>query len=266
MDLYSKKSYFQSSSLKERCGQPRVQRKEVHSRVTTFSESIGHSVHPTQQKNNGRCSYQFQLPEYFCEEASAAADQYQADGGMRRPRIPNPLARPLRCFDQEANSLSHQHQRKPWTSRSLHQQTSSLKDSDGVMNKRGNLLQQNKPIRERKPRFSGNSYLHANAYGYSYNHPPAKQGLETPTRSRQQNQVLTMEWNSKGAILPAVPHSSTIQTCWVQGSDAVRRCGRHEVGEKKHLYLAKRKKFFRQRTKGRNNGYFSESYTNDLSM
>ena len=100
MDLYSKKSDFQSSSLNERCGQLRVQRKEVHSRVTAFSESIGHSVHPTQQKNNRRCSYQ--LPEYFCEEASAAADQYQADGGMRRPRIPNPLARPLRCFGQEA--------------------------------------------------------------------------------------------------------------------------------------------------------------------
>ena len=234
MDLYSKKSDFQSSSLKERCGQPRVQRKEVHSRVTAFSESIGHSVHPTQQKNNRRCSYQ--LPEYFCEEASAAADQYQADGGMRRPRIPNPLARPLRCFDQEANSLFHQHQRKPWTSRSLHQQTSSLKDSY--------LLQQNKPIRPAKPRCSGNSYLQANAYGYSYNHQPAKQGLETPTRSRQQNQVLTMEWNSKGAILPAVPHSSTIQTCWVQDSVAVRRFGRQEVGEKKHLYLAKRKEIF----------------------
>ena len=212
MDLYSKRSDFQSSSLKERCGQPRVQRKEVHSKVTAFSESIGHSVHPTQQKNNRRCSYQ--LPEYFCEEASAAADQYQADGGMRRPRIPNPLARPLRCFGQEANSLSHQHQRKPWTSRSLHQQTSSLKDSY--------LLQQNKPIRPAKPRCSGNSYLQANAYGYSYNHQPAKQRLETPTRSRQQNQVLTMEWNSKGAILPAVPHSSTIQTCWVQDSVAVR--------------------------------------------
>ena len=234
MDLYSKRSDFQSSSLKERCGQPRVQRKEVHSKVTAFSESIGHSVHPTQQKNNRRCSYQ--LPEYFCEEASAAADQYQADGGMRRPRIPNPLARPLRCFDQEANSLSHQHQRKPWTSRSLHQQTSSLKDSY--------LLQQNKPIRPAKPRCSGNSYLQANAYGYSYNHQPAKQGLETPFRSRQQNQVLTMEWNSKGAILPAVPHSSTIQTCWVQGSVAVRRCGRQEVAEKKHLYLAKRKEIF----------------------
>ena len=234
MDLYSKRSDFQSSSLKERCGQPRVQRKEVHSRVTAFSESIGHSVHPTQQKNNRRCSYQ--LPEYFCEEASAAADQYQADGGMRRPRIPNPLARPLRCFDQEANSLSHQHQRKPWTSRSLHQQTSSLKDSY--------LLQQNKPIRPAKPRCSGNSYLQANAYGYSYNHQPAKQGLETPFRSRQQNQVLTVEWNSKGAILPAVPHSSTIQTCWVQDSVAVRRCGQQEVGEKKHLYLAKRKEIF----------------------
>ena len=234
MDLYSKKSDFQSSSLKERCGQPRVQRKEVHSRVTAFSESIGHSVHPTQQKNNRRCSYQ--LPEYFCEEASAAADQYQADGGMRRPRIPNPLARPLRCFGQEANSLSHQHQRKPWTSRSLHQQTSSLKDSY--------LLQQNKPIRPAKPRCSGNSYLQANAYGYSYNHQPAKQRLETPTRSRQQNQVLTMEWNSKGAILPAVPHSSTIQTCWIQDSVAVRRCDRQEVGEKKHLYLAKRKEIF----------------------
>ena len=212
MDLYSKRSDFQSSSLKERCGQPRVQRKEVHSKVTAFSESIGHSVHPTQQKNNRRCSYQ--LPEYFCEEASAAADQYQADGGIRRPRIPNPLARPLRCFDQEANSLSHQHQRKPWTSRSLHQQTSSLKDSY--------LLQQNKPIRPAKPRCSGNSYLQANAYGYSYNHQPAKQGLEIPFRSRQQNQVLTVEWNSKGAILPAVPHSSTIQTCWVQDSVAVR--------------------------------------------
>ena len=234
MDLYSKKSDFQRSSLKERCGQPRVQRKEVHSRVTAFSESIGHSVHPTQQKNNRRCSYQ--LPEYFCEEASAAADQYQADGGMRRPRIPNPLARPLRCFDQEANSLSHQHQRKPWTSRSLHQQTSSLKDSY--------LLQQNKPIRPAKPRCLGNSYLQANAYGYSYNHQPAKQGLETPFRSRQQNQVLTVEWNSKGAILPAVPHSSTIQTCWVQDSVAVRRCGRQEVGENKHLYLAKRKEIF----------------------
>ena len=234
MDLYSKKSDFQRSSLKERCGQPRVQRKEVHSRVTAFSESIGHSVHPTQQKNNRRCSYQ--LPEYFCEEASAAADQYQADGGMRRPRIPNPLARPLRCFDQEANSLSHQHQRKPWTSRSLHQQTSSLKDSY--------LLQQNKPIRPAKPRCLGNSYLQANAYGYSYNHQPAKQGLETPFRSRQQNQVLTVEWNSKGAILPAVPHSSTIQTCWVQDSVAVRRCGRQEVGKKKHLYLAKRKEIF----------------------
>ena len=234
MDLYSKKSDFQSSSLKERCGQPRIQRKEVHSRVTAFSESIGHSVHPTQQKNNRRCSYQ--LPEYFCEEASAAADQYQADGGMRRPRIPNPLARPLRCFDQEANSLSHQHQRKPWTSRSLHQQTSSLKDSY--------LLQQNKPIRPAKPRCSGNSYLQVNAYGYSYNHQPAKQGLETPFRSRQQNQVLTVEWNSKGAILPAVPHSSIIQTCWVQDSVAVRRFGRQEVGEKKHLYLAKRKEIF----------------------
>ena len=234
MDLYSKKSDFQRSSLKERCDQPRVQRKEVHSRVTAFSESIGHSVHPTQQKNNRRCSYQ--LPEYFCEEASAAADQYQADGRMRRPRIPNPLARALRCFDQEANSLSHQHQRKPWTSRSLHQQTSSLKDSY--------LLQQNKPIRPAKPRCLGNSYLQANAYGYSYNHQPAKQGLETPFRSRQQNQVLTMEWNSKGAILPAVPHSSTIQTCWVQGSVAVRRCGRQEVAEKKHLYLAKRKEIF----------------------
>ena len=234
MDLYSKKSDFQRSSLKERCDQPRVQRKEVHSRVTAFSESIGHSVHPTQQKNNRRCSYQ--LPEYFCEEASAAADQYQADGGMRRPRIPNPLARPLRCFDQEANSLSHQHQRKPWTSRSLHQQTSSLKDSY--------LLQQNKPIRPAKPRCLGNSYLQANAYGYSYNHQPAKQGLETPFRSRQQNQVLTVEWNSKGAILPAVPHSSTIQTCWVQDSVAVRRCGRQEVGKKKHLYLAKRKEIF----------------------
>ena len=234
MDLYSKKSDFQSSSLNERCGQPRVQRKEVHSRVTAFSESIGHSVHPTQQKNNRRCSYQ--LPEYFCEEASAAADQYQADGGMRRPRIPNPLARPLRCFGQEANSLSHQHQRKPWTSRSLHQQTSSLKDSY--------LLQQNKPIRPAKPRCSGNSYLQANADGYSYNHQPAKQGLEIPFRSRQQNQVLTVEWNSKGAILPAVPHSSTIQTCWVQDSVAVRRCGRQEVGEKKHLYLAKRKEIF----------------------
>ena len=234
MDLYSKKSDFQRSSLKERCGQPRVQRKEVHSRVTAFSESIGHSVHPTQQKNNRRCSYQ--LPEYFCEEASAAADQYQADGGMRRPRIPNPLARPLRCFDQEANSLSHQHQRKPWTSRSLHQQTSSLKDSY--------LLQQNKPVRPAKPRCLGNSYLQANAYGYSYNHQPAKQGLETPFRSRQQNQVLTVKWNSKGAILPAVPHSSTIQTCWVQDSVAVRRCGRQEVGENKHLYLAKRKEIF----------------------
>ena len=234
MDLYSKRSDFQSSSLKERCGQPRVQRKEVHSKVTAFSESIGHSVHPTQQKNNRRCSYQ--LPEYFCEEASAAADQYQADGGIRRPRIPNPLARPLRCFDQEANSLSHQHQRKPWTSRSLHQQTSSLKDSY--------LLQQNKPIRPAKPRCSGNSYLQANAYGYSYNHQPAKQGLEIPFRSRQQNQVLTVEWNSKGAILPAVPHSSTIQTCWVQDSVAVRRCGQQEVGEKKHLYLAKRKEIF----------------------
>ena len=234
MDLYSKRSDFQSSSLKERCGQPRVQRKEVHSKVTAFSESIGHSVHPTQQKNNRRCSYQ--LPEYFCEEASAAADQYQADGGMRRPRIPNPLARPLRCFGQEANSLSHQHQRKPWTSRSLHQQTSSLKDSY--------LLQQNKPIRPAKPRCSGNSYLQANAYGYSYNHQPAKQGLEIPFRSRQQNQVLTVEWNSKGAILPAVPHSSTIQTCWVQDSVAVRRCGQQEVGEKKHLYLAKRKEIF----------------------
>ena len=234
MDLYSKRSDFQSSSLKERCGQPRVQRKEVHSKVTAFSESIGHSVHPTQQKNNRRCSYQ--LPEYFCEEASAAADQYQADGGMRRPRIPNPLARPLRCFGQEANSLSHQHQRKPWTSRSLHQQTSSLKDSY--------LLQQNKPIRPAKPRCSGNSYLQANAYGYSYNHQPAKQGLEIPFRSRQQNQVLTVEWNSKGAILPAVPHSSTIQTCWIQDSVAVRRCGRQEVGEKKHLYLAKRKEIF----------------------
>ena len=234
MDLYSKKSDFQSSSLKERCGQPRIQRKEVHSRVTAFSESIGHSVHPTQQKNNRRCSYQ--LPEYFCEEASAAADQYQADGGMRQPRIPNPLARPLRCFGQEANSLSHQHQRKPWTSRSLHQQTSSLKDSY--------LLQQNKPIRPAKPRCSGNSYLQVNAYGYSYNHQPAKQGLETPFRSRQQNQVLTVEWNSKGAILPAVPHSSIIQTCWVQDSVAVRRFGRQEVGEKKHLYLAKRKEIF----------------------
>ena len=87
-------------------------------------------------------------------------------------------------------------------------------------------------------------YLQANAYGYSYNHQPAKQGLETPFRSRQQNQVLTMEWNSKGAILPSVPHSSTIQTCWVQGSVAVRRCGRQEVAEKKHLYLAKRKEIF----------------------
>ena len=243
MDLYSKKSDFQSSSLNERCGQPRVQRKEVHSRVTAFSESIGHSVNPTQQKNNRRCSYQ--LPEYFCEEASAAADQYQADGGMRQPRIPNPLARPLRCFGQEANSLSHQHQRKPWTSRCFHlQQASSLKDSDEVKNKRGYLLQQNKPIRPAKPRCSGNLYLQANAYGYSYNHQPAKQGLETPTRSRQQNQVLTMEWNSKDAILPAVPHSSTIQTCWIQDSVAVRRCGRQEVGEKKHLYLAKRKEIF----------------------
>ena len=40
MDLYSKKSDFQSSSLNERCGQPQVQRKEVHSRVTAFSESL----------------------------------------------------------------------------------------------------------------------------------------------------------------------------------------------------------------------------------
>ena len=255
MDLYSKKSDFQNSSLKERCGQPRVQRKDVHSRVTAFSESIGHSEHPIQQKSYRRCSCQ--LPEYFCEEASAAADQYQADGGKRRPRILNLLARPLRCFDQETNSLSHQHQRKPWTSRSLHlPQASSLKDSVEVKNKRGYLLQQNKPIRPAKRRCSGNSYLQANAYGYSYNHQPAKQGLETPTRSRQQNQVLTMEWNSKGAILQAVPHSSTIQTCWVQGSVAVRRCGQQEVGEKKHLYLATRKEIFHATDEGQKQRIF----------
>ena len=249
MDLYSKKSDFQNSSLKERCGQPRVQRKDVHSRVTAFSESIGHSEHPIQQKSYRRCSCQ--LPEYFCEEASAAADQYQADGGMRRPRILNLLARPLRCFDQETNSLSHQPQRKPWTSRSLHlQQASNLKDSVEVKNKRGYLLQQN------KPRCSGNSYLQANAYGYSYNPQPGKQGLETPTRSRQQNQVLTMEWNSKSAILPAVPHSSTIQTCWAQGSVAVRRCGRQEVVEKKHLYLAKRKEIFHATDEGQKQRIF----------
>lgn len=171
------------------------------------------------------------------------------------------MTRPLRCFNQEANSLSHQHQRKPWTSRSSHQQTCSLKDSDEIMNKLGYMLQQNKPIRERKPRCSGNSYLLANAYGYSYNHQAAKQGLETPTRSKQQNQVLTMGWNSKGATLPAVPHSSTIQTFWVQPVPCCRPSMwlTRSWWKEASLPCKTNKKYFMERTKARNNGYFSES-------
>ena len=42
-------------------------------------------------------------------------------------------------------------------------------------------------------------------------------------------------------ILPAVPHSSTVQAYSVQGSVAIGRCGGQEVGEKKQHYLAKRK-------------------------
>ena len=118
-------------------------------------------MYPTQQKNNRRYSYQ--LSEYFCEEESAAADQYQADGGMRQTRIPNALKSPLRIFDLEANSLSHQHPGNCWTSRSLHRQLSSFEDSDEVKNKRGYVLQQNKPLREHKTRFSGNSHPQGNA-------------------------------------------------------------------------------------------------------
>ena len=72
-----------------------------------WNRQVGNSVYPTLQENNRRYSYQ--LSEYFCEEESAAADQYQADGGMRQIRIPNALKSPLRIFDREANSLSHQH-------------------------------------------------------------------------------------------------------------------------------------------------------------
>ena len=119
------------------------------------SRQVGGSVYPAQQEINRRYSYQ--LSECFCEEASAAADQYQADGGMRQPRIPNALKCPLRIFDQEANSLSHQHSGNCLTSRCLHRQISSFEDSDEVKKKRGYLLQQNKPIREHKTRLNTTS-------------------------------------------------------------------------------------------------------------
>ena len=53
--------------------------------------------------------------------------------------------------------------------------------------------------------------------------------------------ILGMEWNNMNAILPAVSLSSTVQAYSAQGSVAIRRCGRQEVGEKKNHYLAKRK-------------------------
>ena len=221
-----------------------------------WNRQVGGSVYPTQQENNRRYSYQ--LSEYFCEEASAAADQYQADGGMRQPRNPNALKSPLRTFDQEANSLSRHHSENCWTSRSSHRQMSSFEDYDEEKNKRGNLLQQNKPMREHKTRFSENSNPQANAFKYSYNLHQGQQEIDdkgknrigrkitkTLTRNKRQNEmepsILGMEWNNMNAILPAVPLSSTVQAYCVQGSVATRRCGRQEVGEKKHHYPAKRK-------------------------
>ena len=53
--------------------------------------------------------------------------------------------------------------------------------------------------------------------------------------------ILGMEWNNMNAILSAVSLSSTVQAYSSQGSVAIRRCGRQEVGEKKNHYLAKRK-------------------------
>ena len=220
------------------------------------SRQVGGSVYPAQQENNRRYSYQ--LSECFCEEASAAADQYQADGGMRQPRIPNALKIPLRTFDLEPNSLSHQHPENCWTSRSLHRQMSSFEDNDEEENKRGYLLQQNKPKREHKTRFSGHSHPQANAFKYSYNLYQAQREIDgkgknrirrkitkTLTRNKRQNEmepsILGMEWNNMNAILPAVPLSSTVQAYSAQGSVAIRRCGRQEVGEKKNHYLAKRK-------------------------
>ena len=221
-----------------------------------WSRQVGGPVYPTQQENNRRYSYK--LSGYFCEEASAAADQYQADGGMGQPRNPNALKSPLRTFDQEANSLSRQHSENCWTSRSLHRQISSFEDYDEEKNKRGNLLQQNKPMREHKTRFSENSNPQANAFKYSYNLHQGQQEIDdkgknrigrkitkTLTRNKRQNEmepsILGMEWNNMNAILPAVPLSSTVQAYCVQGSVATRRCGRQEVGEKKHHYPAKRK-------------------------
>ena len=221
-----------------------------------WNRQVGGSVYSTQQENNRRYSYQ--LSEYFCEEASAAADQYQADGGMRQPRNPNALKSPLRTFDQEANSLSRHHSENCWASRSSHRQMSSFEDYDEEKNRRGNLLQQNKPKREHKTRFSGNSHRQANAFKYSYNLHQGQQEIDdkgknrirrkitkTLTRNKRQNEmepsILGMEWNNMNAILPAVSLSSTVRAYSAQGSVAIRRCGRQEVGEKKNHYLAKRK-------------------------